>query len=306
VLEAVHVTHRYGDVLAVDDVSLAVAPGAVVGFVGPNGAGKTTTLRVLAGITVPHRGEVHVDGRLAGEGDRRGFGYLPEQRGLYVRMRVREHLVYLARLRGLDCSAAEAAATTWMRRLGLSGRAEDRIQDLSHGNQQRVQLAAALVHEPAYLLFDEPFNGLDPTGVALLSELLQERAEAGAAVLLSSHQLDLVESLCDSVSIIDRGRIVASGTLAELASASQRRLVVEVDGAGLEWAPRVRGATVLEADGSRVRLLLADDADPQEALAAAMRAGRVIHFAVERPRLSEIFLQAVADSAPAAALGAAA
>ena len=293
-LEAVRLTRSYGDRIAVDGVSLTAAPGKLTGFVGPNGAGKTTTLRMLMGIAAPDSGEVRVDGRPADAAARARFGYLPEQRGLYVRMRVRDQLVYLARLRGHGACAAEAAVARWLHRLDLSARAGDRIEDLSHGNQQRVQLAAALVHDPAYLLLDEPFNGLDPLVVAVLSEVLRERAAAGVAVLLSSHQLDLVESLCDAVWIVDGGRVVASGAIDELASSSARRLVVEVDRAGPEWAARVPGVTVLQATGSRVHLLLADDADPQVVLAAAVGAGPVVYFGLERPRLTEIFLEAVA------------
>jgi len=305
-LEAVRLSRRFGDAVAVDDVSLAVAPGKLVGFVGPNGAGKTTTLRMLMGITAPDGGEIRVDGRPVTPAERAQFGYLPEQRGLYVRMRVREQLVYLARLHGADTGTAEAAAARWLHRLGLEGRAESRIQELSHGNQQRVQLAAALVHEPSYLLLDEPFNGLDPVGVAALAEVLRERAEAGMAVLLSSHQLDLVETLCEVDWIVDAGRIVASGTIDALAAGAPRLVVVEVDGGGTDWVGGVPAATVIEAAGSRVRLLLDDGADPQDVLAAAIDAGPVVHFAVERPRLSEIFLEAVEASAAAPALGVAA
>jgi ABC-2 type transport system ATP-binding protein len=305
-LEAARLSRRYGDVVAVDNVSLAVAPGKLVGFVGPNGAGKTTTLRMLMGITAPDGGEVRVDDRPVAPAERARFGYLPEQRGLYARMRVRDQLVYLARLRGADTRAAEAAAAHWLRRLGLEARAESRIQALSHGNQQRVQLAAALVHDPSYLLLDEPFNGLDPLGVAALSEVLLERADAGTAVLLSSHQLDLVETLCEVVWIVDAGRIVASGTIDALAAGAPRLVVVEVDGEGIDWVAGIAGATLIEAVGRRVRLLLDAGADPQEVLAAAIAAGPVVHFAVERPRLSEIFLDAVAGSAAAPELGVAA
>jgi ABC-2 type transport system ATP-binding protein len=300
-LEAIDLARSYGDRVAVDGISLAVAPGRLTGFVGPNGAGKTTTLRMVMGITLPDRGEIRVDGRPVDAAARAHFGYLPEQRGLYMRMRVRDHLVYLARLYGVDRAAAEASASHWLQRLELDTRADDRVQELSHGNQQRVQLAAALVHEPGYLLLDEPFSGLDRVGVAVLSQVLRERAEAGAAVLFSSHQLDLVESLCDTIWIVDGGRIVASGTMDELVAARPRRLVVEVGGAGPEWAIAHPEVTVLDATGSRVRLLLGDDADPQDVLAAATEAGPVVHFGFERPTLSEIFLDAVAG-APAVAV----
>jgi ABC-2 type transport system ATP-binding protein len=298
-LEAVDLVRSYGARVAVDGVSFGVARGRLTGFVGPNGAGKTTTLRMLMGITEPDRGEIRVDGRPVDAAARTQFGYLPEQRGLYMRMRVRDHLVYLARLQGLERVAAEASASRWLQRLELDARAADRVQELSHGNQQRVQLAAALVHGPDYLLLDEPFSGLDRVGVSVLSQVLRERAEAGAAVLFSSHQLDLVESLCDTIWIVDRGRIVASGTMDELVAARPRRLVVEVEDTGPEWAIARPDVTVLDVNGSRVRLLLSDDADPQDVLAAALDAGPVVHFGFERPTLAEIFLDAVAG-APAA------
>jgi ABC-2 type transport system ATP-binding protein len=236
-------------------------------------------------------------GRTAGPAERAScFGYLPEQRGLYARMRVGEQLVYLARLHGLDAAEARTSVARWVDRLGLAERVSDRVQDLSHGNQQRVQLAAALVHEPAVLLLDEPFTGLDPVGVAVLSEVLRERAAAGVVILFSSHQLDLVESLCDAVWIVDGGRIVASGTMDELVASRPRRLVVEVDGTGAEWAAALAAVTVLEASGARVRLLLEDGADPQDVLAAATHAGALLHFGFERASLSEIFLDAVAGA----------
>jgi ABC-2 type transport system ATP-binding protein len=293
-LEAVHLTRRFGDRVAVDDASLAVEPGRLTGFVGANGAGKTTTLRMLAGITSPDAGEVRWGDRPARPGDRARCGYLPEQRGLYARMRVREQLVYLARLHGRDTAAAQAAAARWMLRLGLEQRAGDRIQDLSHGNQQRVQLAAALVHEPDLLLLDEPFSGLDPVGVELVADVLRECAGAGVGVLLSCHQLELVESLCDAVYIIDAGRIVASGTIDEIVSAAGRRLVVEVEGAPARWAQEHFGPAVMDVSGDRVCLRLGDEVDPRDVLDAAMRAGQVVHFVMQPARLSEIFLSAVA------------
>jgi ABC-2 type transport system ATP-binding protein len=293
-LEAVHLTRRFGERLAVDDVSLAVEPARLTGFVGANGAGKTTTLRMLAGITQPDAGEVRWGDRTACPADRARCGYLPEQRGLYARMRVRDQLVYLARLHGCETAAAQAAADRWLRRLGLAERARDRIQDLSHGNQQRVQLAAALVHEPELLLLDEPFTGLDPVGVALVTDVLRERAGAGVGILLSCHQLELVESLCDAVCMIDAGRIVAAGTIDEIVSSAGRRLVVEVEGARTRWAAELFGAAVVDVSGARVCLRLGEDVDPQDVLGAAMRAGPVVHFAVQPARLSEIFLRAVA------------
>ncbi len=195
--------------MAIDGVSFSVAPGQMFGFVGPNGAGKTTTMRIVMGVLAPDSGEVRFNGAPP---VRSRFGYMPEERGLYPKMRVRRQLAYFAALHGKP----ERAADTWIERLGLTERAEDRVEELSLGNQQRVQLAAALVHEPELLVLDEPFSGLDPTGVDVLSGVLSDYAATGVPVIFSSHQLELVERLCQAVAIISGGRLVASGTVDEL------------------------------------------------------------------------------------------
>jgi ABC-2 type transport system ATP-binding protein len=209
-------------------------------------------------------------------------------------MRVAEHLQYLARLHGLTTAAARQRAAEWLARLGLSERAQDKVEALSLGNQQRVQLAAALVHEPQLLVLDEPFSGLDPVGVDELAGVLRERARAGAAVLFSSHQLDLVEQLCESVAIVHRGRCVASGTVRELGRTGARRVEVEVTGdPDARWAAALHGVRVLGTEHGRARLVLGDGVDPQQVLAAAIPAGPVEHFAVCSRRLSEVFREAV-------------
>jgi len=195
-------------------VSFSVAPGQMFGFVGPNGAGKTTTMRIVMGVLEPDAGEVRWGGERLDFGVRRRFGYMPEERGLYPKMGVRSQLTYLASLHGVD--APEASADRWIARLGLAERADDRVEELSLGNQQRVQLAAALVHEPEVLVLDEPFSGLDPVGVDVLSGVLGDYAATGVPVVFSSHQLDLVERLCEAVAIIKDGRLVASGTVEDL------------------------------------------------------------------------------------------
>jgi ABC-2 type transport system ATP-binding protein len=207
---------RFGARVALDGVSFSVRPGEVFGFVGANGAGKTTTMRIVLGVLAADQGSVRWDGREVDAGLRRQFGYMPEERGLYPKMRVRDQLVYLARLHGLTRPAAGTAADQLLERLGISDRAHDRVEELSLGNQQRVQLAAALVHDPMLLVLDEPFSGLDPVGVDVLAEVLKERVAAGTPLVFSSHQLELVERLCDSVGVIAGGRMVATGTVVEL------------------------------------------------------------------------------------------
>jgi ABC-2 type transport system ATP-binding protein len=208
---------RYADVVALDGVSFAVAGGEMFGFVGPNGAGKTTTMRIVLGVLAADAGEVLWRGGPIGDEERRRIGYMPEERGLYPKMRVRDHLVYVARLHGVGEAGAETAADHWLTTLGIEARADDVVEALSLGNQQRVQLALALVHEPELLVLDEPFSGLDPDGVDALSGALREEIERrGVPVIFSSHQLELVERLCDSVAIIAAGRIVERGALAEI------------------------------------------------------------------------------------------
>ena len=208
---------RYGETVALDGASFTVGEGELFGFVGPNGAGKTTLMRIVLGVLEADAGEVLWRGQPIGAEERRRIGYMPEERGLYPKMRVRDHLVYVARLHGVGEAEALAAAQRWVERLGLEERAEEAVEALSLGNQQRVQLALALVHEPDLLVLDEPFSGLDPDGVdALSGALTAEIAARRVPVIFSSHQLELVERLCDSVAIIRDGRIVASGEVAEL------------------------------------------------------------------------------------------
>jgi ABC-2 type transport system ATP-binding protein len=294
-LELDDLRRRYGDVIALDGLSFTVPPGQVFGFLGPNGAGKTTAMRAIVGVAGLDGGEVRWRGRPAGPEIRRQIGYMPEERGLYPSMRVLEQLEYLARLHGLTAASARAAALAWSERLGLAGQGQAKIEALSLGNQQRVQLAAALVHGPELLVLDEPFSGLDPAGVDAMSEVLAERAAAGVTMLFSSHQLDLVEHLCESVAIIHRGRLVAAGTVRDLGQAGQLRITVRVAGdeAG-QWTRDLDGGVRVEGNtGGMVLLSLRDRADAQVVLDRARAAGPVEHFSFERRKLSEVFRDAV-------------
>lgn len=293
-LEVEGLARRYGSVVALDGLSFSVPAGQVVGFLGPNGAGKTTTMRAVFGLTDLDAGRVRWDGVDVGPAQRRRFGYMPEERGLYPTMQVGEQLTYLGRLHGLSAPAAAAATRQWLERLGVADRSASKVETLSHGNQQRVQLAAALVHDPELLVLDEPLAGLDPAGIDAMAQVLAGQAKAGRGVLFSSHQLDLVEDLCDQVVIIDHGRLVAAGRVDDLVSSGARRLVVRVDGdREAAWAAGLDGVRVSELDRGAVRLVLDSAVDPDMVLRAAMAAGRVSEFVVQRRRLSEVFREAL-------------
>jgi ABC-2 type transport system ATP-binding protein len=280
--------------MALDDLSFEVPSGQVVGFLGPNGAGKTTTMRAIFDLTDLDAGSVTWNGGPVGQAERRKFGYMPEERGLYPGMLVGEQLEYLGRLHGLSAVGAAVAAALWMERLEIAQRRNAKVEQLSHGNQQRVQLAAALVHEPDLLVLDEPLSGLDPTGIDAIGRVLVDQARAGCCVLISSHQLDLVEELCDRVTIIDHGRLVASGTVDELATSSQRLLEVRIEGeASADWARGVPGVTVSEVTGGAARLVLDGSADSDAVLRAATGVGRVTEFSFTRRRLSEVFRESL-------------
>jgi ABC-2 type transport system ATP-binding protein len=296
VLEVIDLSRRYGDTVALDRLSFTVEPGQLFGFVGPNGAGKTTTMRIILGVLEPDGGEVRWRGRPVDLATRARFGYMPEERGLYPKMRVRDQLAYFASLHGVPRAAAREAAEAWLERLGIADRAGDRVESLSLGNQQRVQLGVALVHGPELLVLDEPFSGLDPVGVDVLSGVLRGLADEGVPVVFSSHQLELVERLCESVAIVKDGRLVASGRVEELRDrgAGGPTVRVAVSGAADDWLASVSGAEVVGRGSTGVLVALRDGAGPDALLDAARGAGSVTHFALERPTLSELFRKAVA------------
>ena len=296
-LELIDLRRRFGDVIALDGVSFEVDEGAVVGFVGPNGAGKTTAMRIALGVLTPDAGEVRWRGRAVDGTARRRFGYIPEERGLYPKMRVLEQLVYLARLHGVSRAAGRARAAEILEVLGVSTRSKDRVETLSLGNQQRVQLAAALVYEPDVLVLDEPFSGLDPVGTDVLVEVLRrESRERGVPIVFSSHQLELVERVCDGVAMIVEGRIVARGTIEELRASRTRRLLrVEVAGAPSDWHRTLPGVRLEGLVPGGVILELSDGIDDQRVLDLARSIGDVRHFSAVRPSLAQLFREVVAS-----------
>ena len=294
-LELIELHRRFDDVVALDGVSFAVPESAIVGFVGPNGAGKTTAMRIVLGVLASDAGEVRWNGRPIDAAARRRFGYMPEERGLYPKMRVLDQLVYLARLHGLPKAEAARRAEEVLDALGVIQRRDDRVEALSLGNQQRVQLAAALVHEPDALLMDEPFSGLDPVGVDALAGMLRRQTENhGVPVVFSSHQLELVERICDAVVLIDHGRVLASGTIDELRASRARHLVrVDVVGGPDGWYESLPGARLDASVNGGVILELDDGLDEQRVLDLARGAGDVTHFSRVRPTLAELFREVV-------------
>lgn len=285
---------RYGDTIALDGVGFTVNPGEVFGFVGSNGAGKTTTMRITLGVLGADAGEARLNGKPIDLDVRRTIGYMPEERGLYPKMKVGAQLKYLAELHGLSSDDASAAVVRWTERLGIEHRVDDTVDSLSLGNQQRVQLAAALIHDPAVLVLDEPFSGLDPVAVDTMSEVLMEKARTGVPVLFSSHQLDLVQRLCHRVGIIGAGRMKAVGTVDELRGSGGTTFVVHAPAAPTGWADSVPGVTTIAHSQGHTTLSVAPGTDDQAILSAALATGPVHEFARSTPSLTDLYREVVA------------
>ncbi|WP_298460859.1 ABC transporter ATP-binding protein [uncultured Cellulomonas sp.] len=287
------VSHAFGDRQALAEVSFGVTPGVMTGLLGPNGAGKTTLLRVLLGVLTPDRGSVTFAGRPVAAEHRRRWGYMPQERGLYPAMRAGEQVVYFGRLHGLTRREAVVRAHAILGDLGLAERWADRTSTLSGGMQQRLQLATALVHEPEVIVLDEPFAGLDPLAVADLSRALRARSASGCTVLFSSHQLDLVQDLCEDIAMIDHGWAVLAGSVADLRAASgERQLRLHLATTDRSWLPRFPGVTVVGDLADELRLALPADVDPLVVLDAARAVTRVDDFGLELPTLSQLFVRA--------------
>ncbi|AWB96582.1 ABC transporter ATP-binding protein [Agromyces badenianii] len=292
-LELHDVTKRYGERLALDHVSFTVGDGRLTGFVGGNGAGKTTTMRIILGVLASDGGTVTLGGATLTDADRRRFGYMPEERGLYPKMRVLEQTVYLARLHGWSAAAAHRNALELLERLGLGERTNDTIESLSLGNQQRAQIAAALVHRPEVLVLDEPFSGLDPMAVETVQSVLADVAASGAPVLFSSHQLDIVERLCDDLVIIAGGRIAAAGSGDALRTRHGSERWELLTSGDLGWLRQQPGIRVADFDGGWAVFEAESDAARQAALAEAVARGGVVSFTREHTTLAQIFKEVV-------------
>lgn len=284
---------KYGDVVALHDMTFTVQPGEIFGFVGSNGAGKSTTMRIILGVLAADSGTVALGDRPIDLPTRRRIGYMPEERGLYPKMKVGDQLRFLARLHGMSAAQADESAHRWTERLGVASRFGDNVADLSLGNQQRVQLAAALIADPAVLVLDEPFSGLDPVAVDVMSDVLKEKAAEGIPVIFSSHQLDLVQRLCDRVGIVVKGQMRALGSVESLRARGGVTLEVEGPGIGTAWADGIPG--VLDTDYGPTTLLRIDpdSVDDQQVLAAALHTGPVHRFTRSTPSLTDMFREVV-------------
>ena len=294
------ITRSFGDRQVLDDVTFSVAGGRMTGFVGGNGAGKTTTMRIILGVLAQGSGTVTLDGQPITAGDRSRFGYMPEERGLYPKMKVAEQLVYLGKLHGLSAAAAKSEVDGLLERLGLAERGGDTLESLSLGNQQRAQIAAALVHRPIALVLDEPFSGLDPMAVDVVLGVLRVNAAQGVPVLFYSHQLDIVERLCDDVTVIGGGRILASGSRESLrAQHSGREFEIELTGAAADagWVRDQAGISLTHLDGGYARFEAENDAAAQAVLARAVTGSadgtQVLRFGKLSPSLAQIFKEVV-------------
>lgn len=292
-LDVNRISKSYGDRTVLDDVSFRVEPGKLTGFVGGNGAGKTTTMRTIIGVTRPDAGTIVLDGHPIGAADRARFGYMPEERGLYPKMRTREQVAYLGELHGMTATDADSRAQRILTELGLGDRFDEALEDLSLGNQQRAQVAAALVHDPQVLILDEPFSGLDPLAVDVVLGVLQRIAARGVPVLFSSHQLDVVERLADNLVIISGGRIRAAGSralLQEQHSEGLHRIVMD-DDAG--WIRELPGIEAVDFDRGTAIFRATDTAAAQSLLSRAMERGTVRAFSEHTVPLTAIYREVV-------------
>jgi ABC-2 type transport system ATP-binding protein len=286
----------YDRFVAVDHLSLNIRAGSVFGLLGPNGAGKTSTIRMMIGITLPDQGEVVLFGEPFHREQLRRVGYLPEERGLYKRMKVMDHLVFLGRLHGLSAEESQRRALAWCERLEIAAWVQKKVEELSKGMQQKIQFVAALLHNPDLLILDEPFSGLDPANAAMLKDVMIELKKAGKTILFSTHRMDQVERLCDSICLIDRGRSVLEGDLKKI-KASYGRNTVQMQYEGETPFDHSELIESVNDYGNYVELRLRAGADPQQLLKMACERSRISRFELVEPSLEEIFIDTVKRNA---------
>lgn len=292
-LSVEHATKKFGDFTAVDDLSLKVEEGQMHGFLGANGAGKTTTFRMILGLLDPTRGQVTWKGKPINYESSSIIGYLPEERGLYPKMKVEEQLIYLAQLRKMSKADAKTETAAWLERFEVPHYAGKKVEELSKGNQQKIQLIASLVHKPSLIILDEPFSGLDPVNVGMLKRAILDVQKQGATIVFSSHRMDHVEELCDDMSILDHGKVVVGGSIREVKRNFGKhnvRLKMDQDLSSLSHIAGVEKYTET-IDGALLQVT--DEAMAQTILQEAMKLGQLRHFSIEEPSLEEIFIAKV-------------
>ena len=283
----------YGEFVAVNDLSFSIEKGSVFGLLGPNGAGKTSTIRMMIGITAPDSGQIRMFGEPFHRKHLHGVGYLPEERGLYKKMKVLDHLIFLGELHGLNASTARQKAIEWCNKLEIAEKLQSKVEELSKGMQQKIQFIAAVMHDPEFVIMDEPFFGLDPVNATLLKNVLLELKKQGKTILFSTHRMDQVEKLCDAICLINKGTAVLQGMLKTIKGKYGKNTVqieYEGDGAFLEHNPLVAS---FNNYGNYVEIRLAPGADPQQLLRAVMERSRVNRFELMEPSLEEIFIEVV-------------
>jgi ABC-2 type transport system ATP-binding protein len=291
------ISKRFGDVVALDDASFTVEPGRIFGLLGANGAGKTTSMRIVLDILRPDSGQVTWKGAANTALPRRTWGYLPEERGLYSRMKVGEQLRFFAALYGVSDADARAVIEEWLERFRIPEYLDRKVEELSKGNQQKIQFIAGILHDPDVLIMDEPFTGLDPINVRLLKEAFLAMRDRGKTLIFSTHQMEQVEELCESIAIVDRGKVVVSGVLRDVKRAMGRQVVrfaTDRDGNGVDWLTDLPGVTLTTEREDFVELRVPAEQDPATILRAALdRGDRVTRFEIAEPSLEEIFVEHV-------------
>ncbi|HCR49941.1 MAG TPA: ABC transporter [Bacteroidetes bacterium] len=302
VLQIEGVTKRYDRTLAVNDISFSVASGRLFGLLGPNGAGKTTSIRMITYITTPDEGRVLFQGKPVGTWSQDRMGYMPEERGLYKKMKIGEQLIFMAELKGLSPSEARKQVRYWLERFGASDWANKKTEELSKGMQQKVQFISTIAHNPDLIILDEPFSGLDPVNAELLREVILELKNIGKTILFASHRMEQVEQMCDDICLIAHGKAVLTGSLREIKRSFGRNTVeVEFEGSD-EWitqAGGLHGISVKARTRNRAELVIAQEAQAQKILQMAIGAGvAIIRYELMEPSLNEIFIRTVASDTP--------
>lgn len=294
-LQLENVTKRFGDFTAVDDLNMIVEQGTMYGFLGANGAGKTTTFRMILGLLNANEGEITWNNKRISYATSPEIGYLPEERGLYPKMKVTEQLIFLGQLRGMGKADAKAAASDWLEQMEVSHYATKKVEELSKGNQQKIQVIASLMHEPSLLILDEPFSGLDPVNVEMLKKAILEFRNNGATILFSSHRMDHVEELCEQLSIIHQGKQVVRGSLREVKQSFGKQNVRIHSEYDLSSLANITGVTNIQKSIEGAVYQVTAEEVANELLEAALKLGPVRYFAIEEPSLQDIFIEKVGN-----------